>query len=50
MSKELIYALDCQMRREKDATKRRRISLLMDMLREGAEAAAIGRQLSVMEG
>jgi hypothetical protein len=45
-----LYQIDCQLRREKDATKREQIKLLMAQIREGGEAVEpfLKRQIELM--
>ncbi|WGR74361.1 MULTISPECIES: hypothetical protein [unclassified Bradyrhizobium] len=45
-----LYQIDCQLRREKDATKRMQIGLLMAQIREGGEAVEpfLKRQVDLM--
>jgi len=43
-----LYQLDCQLRREKDPTRREQIKLLMAQIREGAPDANLKRQVELM--
>jgi len=43
-----LYQLDCQLRREKDPTRREQIKLLMAQIREDAPDANLKRQVELM--